>query len=57
MSKRSGLLTKTQRNKLNRQGCSGCIVQLLLAPFEMVVALFKGFGKGAKELGKRKGKW
>ena len=54
MAKRAGLLTKTQRKQLPRKGCSGCLLQIFLFPFEILVAIFQGFGKAAKQQRKRK---
>lgn len=48
MSKRAGLLTQTQRKRLAHKGGRGCLLQLLLLPLELLVALLQGFGKAAK---------
>ncbi len=54
MGKRTGILSKTQRKRLARQGCGGCLLSIILLPFEFLAALFQGFGKGAKQIRKRK---
>jgi hypothetical protein len=54
MSRRAGLLTKTQRKQLSRQGCSGCVFQIILLPFELLSSLFQGFDKAAKKQRRRK---